>query len=247
MVNSDDQAQGSEQDENSEDSQSKEETQDAQDTEQSDKQKEGEKETEELFDLPDGRKVDKKTLTKEWKENFYPEFTRRSQKLKDYEKAEEEAKSEAGQKAKESIANDDLLKNLDPSVREAVIRIVEPVIQKAIGGLKTETVQQEKDKTFVAELTSLEVKYPGGDGRPKFDRSKILSRMRESDNRDFDPETVYEKLNRNELRDYEIKEALKKQKGGSQLETTGGGEGGKPQGKVPKTFEEAATAAKSRF
>lgn len=32
-----------------------------------------------LYELPDGRKVDGETLTKEWKENFLPEFTRKSQ------------------------------------------------------------------------------------------------------------------------------------------------------------------------
>ncbi len=36
---------------------------------------------EELYELPDGRKVDGETLSKEWKENFAPEFTRRSQEL----------------------------------------------------------------------------------------------------------------------------------------------------------------------
>ena len=35
----------------------------------------------ELFELPDGRKVDAETLSKEWKENFYPEYTRKSQEL----------------------------------------------------------------------------------------------------------------------------------------------------------------------
>jgi len=35
----------------------------------------------ELYELPDGRKVDAVTLTKEWKENFLPEFTRKSQAL----------------------------------------------------------------------------------------------------------------------------------------------------------------------
>lgn len=35
----------------------------------------------ELFDLPDGRKVDASTLSKEWKENFYPDYTRKSQEL----------------------------------------------------------------------------------------------------------------------------------------------------------------------
>lgn len=34
-----------------------------------------------LYDLPDGRKVDAETLTKEWKQNFLPEFTKKSQEL----------------------------------------------------------------------------------------------------------------------------------------------------------------------
>lgn len=37
--------------------------------------------TVELFELPDGRKVDANTLSKEWKENFYPDYTRKSQEL----------------------------------------------------------------------------------------------------------------------------------------------------------------------
>jgi len=41
----------------------------------------------ELFDLPDGRKVDGATLSKEWKENFLPEFTRKSQTLAKLEEA----------------------------------------------------------------------------------------------------------------------------------------------------------------
>lgn len=39
----------------------------------------------ELFDLPDGRKVDAATLSKEWKENFLPEFTKKSQALAEKE------------------------------------------------------------------------------------------------------------------------------------------------------------------
>lgn len=40
----------------------------------------------ELFELPDGRKVDGVTLAKEWKENFLPEFTRKSQTLAELER-----------------------------------------------------------------------------------------------------------------------------------------------------------------
>lgn len=40
----------------------------------------------EMYELPDGRKVDGATLSKEWKENFLPEFTRKSQTLAELEK-----------------------------------------------------------------------------------------------------------------------------------------------------------------
>lgn len=43
----------------------------------------------ELYELPDGRKVDAVTLTKEWKENFLPDYTRKSQELAQKNKAPE--------------------------------------------------------------------------------------------------------------------------------------------------------------
>jgi len=238
-----DQAQDSEQTESS-DSQT-EDKQEAKETEQSEQKGETGGTEPKLYKLPDGREVTADEVHAEYGK-LLPEFTRRSQKLKEFEKAEEEAKSRAGQEAREAVAKDDLLKDVDPSVRQAIIKIVEPIIQQRIGGLKEETAQSEKDRAFKAELDSLEKKYPGGDGRPKFDRSKVIAKMREPDNRDFNPETVYEKVFRKELFDYEVKQALKKQKGGSQLETTGGEESGKPQGKTPKTWGEAAKAATSR-
>jgi len=48
-----------------------------------------------LFELPDGRKVDAETLSKEWRDNFMPEFTRRSQALAEARKQPEPAKTEA--------------------------------------------------------------------------------------------------------------------------------------------------------
>lgn len=37
--------------------------------------------SQELYELPDGRKVDAATLAKEWKENFMPDYTKKSQAL----------------------------------------------------------------------------------------------------------------------------------------------------------------------
>lgn len=41
----------------------------------------------ETYTLPDGRQVDGETLAREWKENFYPEYTRKSQRLAEIERA----------------------------------------------------------------------------------------------------------------------------------------------------------------
>tara|TARA_R110000868_G_scaffold86958_1_gene243519 strand:- start:8551 stop:9222 length:672 start_codon:yes stop_codon:yes gene_type:complete len=46
-----------------------------------------------LYELPDGRKVDAVTLQSEWKENFYPEFTRRSQELAELKRGTLETKT----------------------------------------------------------------------------------------------------------------------------------------------------------
>lgn len=42
-----------------------------------------------LYETPDGRKVDAATLQKEWKENFLPEFTRKSQELADLKRGKD--------------------------------------------------------------------------------------------------------------------------------------------------------------
>ncbi len=41
-----------------------------------------------LYELPDGRKVDAETLSREWKENFLPDYTKKSQTLAEIKRAE---------------------------------------------------------------------------------------------------------------------------------------------------------------
>ncbi len=43
-----------------------------------------------LYELPDGRKVDAVTLQKEWKENFLPDYTKKSQTLAELTKPKDE-------------------------------------------------------------------------------------------------------------------------------------------------------------
>ena len=207
---------------------------------------EGTKETE-LFELPDGRKVDAKTLSHEWKENFYPEFSRRSNKLSEFEKAAKDAGNAAASEARDQVNKSELLKNVPPDVREAIIQIVAPVIQETFKQRDEQMAQGERQKQFDAELKTLESKYPGKDGLPKFDRNDVLAAMRDSSNRVYDPETKFRQLHEKEFMDVTIKEALKKQAGGNATEETGSSADRKPDKKTPKTFDEAGKSFLERL
>lgn len=248
---SEDQDQGQDQgkDESQGEEESSQDNQKSQDQEQSNKGQEEskQKEKEELFELPDGRKVDKETLSKEWKENFYPEFTRRSQKLKEFEKKEQEKAQSAEQATRQTIKQDEALKNVPPDVKEAIIKITTPVVQDMLKLKDEQTAQREADLAFETRLSEAEKLYPGGDGKPKFDRSKVLEEMKDPGNKIFDPVKKFEDMEKPGLLDYEVKQALKKQKGTSGTERTGTGDSGKPTKKTPKTFDEAGKSLLERI
>ena len=90
---------------------------------------------EKLFELPDGRKVDGETLAKEWKENFLPEFTRKSQTLAEIEKAKNINKP-----AEDPYANPDYIpKSYAEILQEAEARAV-----KAIESKQQAVLEQQK-------------------------------------------------------------------------------------------------------
>ncbi len=204
------------------------------------------KETEELFVLPDGRKVDSQTLSREWKENFYPEFSRRSNELQAFKKAEAERKTKVEEETRQAVG--ERLKNVPPDVKEAIIEIVKPILDERFSQTEKRTKQEEADRRFVGELDTLEKEFSGKDGRPKFDRREVLKAMQSPNNRNFDPRLKFLELKDKEFLDFRIKEALKQQKGGIKSELTGRGEiSKKPEGKTPKTFAEARERAFSRL
>ena len=131
MNDSEDQVQVSEQEEVGKETDAATE---GEDQEQSTEGEQGNTESK-LYKLPDGREVSADDVFAEYGK-IVPEFTRRSQKLRDFERAEEEAKSGAEQRAREAVAGDDTLKDVDPAVRQVILQVAEPIIQKAIGGLK---------------------------------------------------------------------------------------------------------------
>jgi len=203
--------------------------------------------TPKLFKMPDGREMSADDLYKEHTEKLLPEFTRRSQKLKEFERKESEAKQQAGDAARKQVEDNDLLKNVSPDVKEAIMKIVEPQIKQALQAKEQESLQVQKEKAFENELGDLEKKWDGKNGLPKFDRAKVISAMQDPNNRIFDPESKFRQMHEKEFTDHLIESALKKGKGGLKTEMTGSNQDRKPDAHTPKTFSEASSSFLQRL
>ncbi len=241
---SDDQEQGQGGTESQEGNQTSADNQENQDQNQSDEGqgKDGESK-QQLYKTPDGRELPADQLAEEYGK-LNSEFTKRSQKLSDYERKEKEAKEQAELEANKSVQ--EKLKNVPPDVKEAILGIVKPVITNALTARERADAQRKRDEAFEKELSAMEKEFPGGDGKPKFDRSELIESMRKPDNRNFDPRSKFFDLKRKEFIDYENKQAMKGKSGGTSTERTGQSGARKPDKKSPRTLAEARKAAMSR-
>jgi len=100
----------------------------------------------ELFELPDGRKVDAVTLSKEWKENFLPDYTRKSQALAVKEKPLEEPTSKFADPT------------YTPGTYEEIIQAAEERALKTIEGRETARIEQAKAIETAVETQLAEVR-----------------------------------------------------------------------------------------
>lgn len=105
----------------------------------------------ELYELPDGRKVDAETLTKEWKENFAPEFTRRSQELAQLKTGTLPTNNEPSQKP---YANPDYV----PQSYEELIEIAKAEALNAIEQKEQERIQRQVELENAVATQLSEVK-----------------------------------------------------------------------------------------
>lgn len=109
----------------------------------------------EMFELPDGRKVDAATLTKEWKENFMPAFTQKSQEL---------ANLKTGQAplTEQPPANPYQDPNYIPQSYEEIIKAAEERTLKALEERQTaqQQAQQQIEDAVVAQITQIRTTDP---------------------------------------------------------------------------------------
>ena len=165
------------------------------------------------------------------------DYTQKAQRLAKLEQSfEEGARVE---KATQEVAQ---TQNVAPEIREAVIGIVGPEIDARVDKIiKARDQQAYWDTSF----NRLEQSWDGREGKPKFsdtDRQAIIDEMRNPTNRIYDPEVLYEKLHKAEITDWQVKQALRKQRGTTRTEKTGVTATGREPAKkaAPKSIGEAS-------
>lgn len=116
-----------------------------------------------LYDLPDGRKVDAETLQREWKENFYPEYTRKSQEL-----------SELKRGKNPDITKDDVPEWQKPDyVPKTYGELIQIAEQRALERIREEAGAEEQARAQVAsqvDATIAEIKAVD----PKLDENALF-------------------------------------------------------------------------
>jgi len=195
--------------------------------------------------LPDGEKEMTPDELYEHYQKIGPEFTKRSQRLAELEKEKQKWEQDAKKETSKAIEENAYLRDVDPNVKEAIIRIVEPAIEERLRARDEQVQREAENEAFSRRLEELEGKYPGGGGLPKFDIEEIIAQMREN-GEIFDPEVMYKTLNWDAIIDHYSKEAIKGKKSNVKTEDTSGSTPRKPDKSSPKTFEEAGRRALSR-
>lgn len=196
---------------------------------------------EELFEMPDGKKVNAATLAKEWKENFYPEYTRKSQRLSEYEKKALEMETKAEETANRAVDESEIFKTMDPNVKIA-LKAAFKEFNKEQAAVDAQKAQDAKLETDINTTLN---RHNGKDGDPPAVRETLVKFM--IDRAIYDPEEAYLAMTREIREDNLIKKALKDKGIDISTETTGGEAPKKPQGKTPKTIAEASDAALQRL
>lgn len=180
-------------------------------------------------------------------EQLKEEYSKTSAYITKLEQNQREREASAERDATRKIEENELLKNVDPNVKEAIIQMVKPVITETLLEKEREAEQKAANEAFDRKLDKLESDYPGGNGLPKFDRRVVLKAMQDPNNEIYDPEAKFYMMNRATFEDHLIKQALKTKKAGPETETTSSEAPEKPSSPSPKTLSEASKRAYERL
>jgi len=147
--------------------------------------KETKSQPDKLYTLPDGREVTGEQVLEEY-QKLNTDYTKKSQTLSEIEKKQltEEPKSDPVL---------DELKKLGVPLKDEVVT-------------KEDLAKLEERLAYQSKLNDLEKTINGSDGKPVFNKQEVIKYMQEHPV--YDPEIAYEQLNKDKLKEFEIKQYL---------------------------------------
>jgi len=186
-------------------------------------------------------------------DELLPEFTRKTQKLKELEEEKEDGEweypeeyySDKKPEEKPNEPNSDGDKLKQKALNELEEAFGPKIEERVNKQLEIRLKQSQEDTALENELKRLETDYPGGEGKlPKFDRKEIIKHANKTGI--FNPEVAYKHLHGETIDEFKEKEReeKKEEKKGVFVEKPGGGETAPklPKEKTPATFDEAEEA-----
>jgi len=176
-------------------------------------------------------------------DELYQEYNKTQSYITKLQQEAAERETKVQEEAASAVKDSELLQDVDPNVKEAITRIVTPVIQSALKQRDELAEKQARDNALRQQFADAETKYDGKDGYPKFNKTTVTRFM--LDNEVYAPERAYLLMNQPAIIDAEVRKAMKGG-GTSSTESTVGSTPKKPEGKPAKDWEEASKRAASR-
>jgi hypothetical protein len=115
------------------------------------------------------------------------------------------------------------VKNAIKTLEEQGFAKKEEIIKEWESKLQREKQQAQEEKKLEVELTQLESKYSGKDGNVKFDRKEVIDFMADNKLHNLSIEQAFFLLHQNDIIDFKIKSALRKNIGVSSVTSDGSG------------------------
>lgn len=131
-------------------------------------------------------------------------------RFKEIVEAKNQLKAEIDQLKQQFKPSQQQTAQADPQ-RETIKQQLDPILKEMGYVSKAELEQQEADRKLESEIKGLESRYSGKDGRPKFEKSKVLDYA--AKNLIGNLEVAYEHMNKAALMDWAIKQATGKTAG----------------------------------
>jgi hypothetical protein len=189
----------------------------------------------------DGQKVDPDELYKRHLD-LRKGYTQITQRISALEKT-------ALERAEQSRVTKEVTSDIPEDVRSAVLGIVQPKIDEVLNRLKIDETRKKWDTQFDEVAKT----WDGKGGKPRFDpledREKVLDFIKTNGDI-YNAVDAFEKMHKDEIRDWWVKDALAKKAGTVRTERTSGMTGSanlNRQAKPAKTISEAGNRAFERI